>query len=122
METNEVVAITRNIRMSASKSLDLGRSIQGKGIAEALAILQFNERKGARQMLKTLKSAIANAENNANLDVDDLKVKLAVVEVGPTLKRGNFGGRGQFKPMVRRTCHFRVVLAVKAVKAKKSQP
>ena len=115
----EVIAINRYVRMSASKSMDLGRAITGKPVSQAIAILQFNERKGSRLFLKTLKSAIANAENNASLDVDDLIVKQAVVDVGPTMKRGHFGGRGQFKPMVHRTCHFRVVLAEKAAKKAK---
>ena len=115
----EVKALNRFVRMSNKKAIDLGRAIQGKGVAEAVTILQFNERKGARQLLKTLKSAIANAENNANLDVDELIVKQAVVDVGPTLKRGSFGGRGQFKPMLRRSSHFRVVLSEKPAKKAK---
>ena len=74
----EVSAITRNVRLSAQKGRPLAREVQGKSVAEALKITAFSPLKAAFHLEKTIKSAVANASNNAGLDVDGLTVKLAV--------------------------------------------
>jgi large subunit ribosomal protein L22 len=96
--------------MSCSKARDIARAIQGRPVAEALRITEFNERKAAFQIGKTLKSAIANAENNANLSVDDLIVRLAVIEPGPHMKRYWPRARGSASPILKKTSHVRIVL------------
>lgn len=106
----EVTAVTKFVRMSPSKARDLARAIQGCTVADALKITEFNERKAAREIGKTLKSAIANAENNASLSADALYVKLAAVEDGPRLKRFWPRARGSASPILRRTSHVRIVL------------
>jgi len=76
-----------------------------------LDVLQFTPRKSARIVLKTLRSAVANAENNANLAADTLVVKEAVVGTGPTFKRWKASARGMAAPRLRRTCHVKIVVA-----------
>ncbi len=107
----EVAAISKFVRISPTKVRDLCRTIQGQTAGDALKAIQFNERKGAFLLLKTLKSAIANAENNAKLSADDLHVKIAVVESGPTLKRFRPRARGMASHIRKRTAHIRIVLA-----------
>jgi large subunit ribosomal protein L22 len=106
----DVMALTKYVRMPPSKSRDLARAIQGRPVADALKVTEFSERKGAKYIGKTLKSAIANAENNAGLSADQLFVKQAAVEQGPTLKRWWPRARGSASPILRRTSHVRIVL------------
>ena len=110
----EVKAVTKYVRMSPLKGRDFARAIQGKPVAQALAMTQFSERKAAALIGKTLKSAMANAENNAGLDVDDLVVKEAVLEDGPIMRRYWCGARGMAKKIAKRTCHVRIVLSDEA--------
>ena len=106
----EVHAKTKYVRLSPSKARDLARAIQGRSVPEALKITQFSERKAAFQLAKTLKSAIANAENNAKLSAENLYVREAVVEVGPTMKRWWPRARGMVSPVLRRTSHIKITL------------
>jgi large subunit ribosomal protein L22 len=106
----DVVAITKYAKVSSKKVRDLARRMRGLPVAEALKVADFSERKGAFLLGKTLKSAIANAENNAKLAVDGLTVREAVVEEGPTLRRYWPRARGMVSPIRKRTCHIRVVL------------
>ncbi|MFA6563528.1 MAG: 50S ribosomal protein L22 [Verrucomicrobiia bacterium] len=104
-------AITKYARMSHQKVSEITRQIQGLSVARALDVLQFTPRKSARIVLKTLRSAVANAENNANLAADTLVVKEAVVGTGPTFKRWKASARGMAAPRLRRTCHVKIVVA-----------
>ena len=106
----DVQATAKFVRVKASKSRDLARRIQGLPVAEALRITDFSERKGARHLGKALKSAIANAENNAKLSVDELKVKRAVIDEGPKFRRYWPRARGGVRPIARRMSHITVVL------------
>ena len=99
----EVRAVTKYVRMSPSKVRDLARAIQGKSVPEALQITEHNSRKGAFHLGKTLKSAIANAENNAGLSAEDLFVGAAVVDEGPILHRGRPKARGMYGPIQKKT-------------------
>lgn len=109
----EVKAITRFARISASKARDLAAEIQGKTVEEAVNITQFSHRKAATLIGKTLKSAIANAENNAELAVESLWVREAVVEEGPALKRYWARARGMVSPVKKRTSHIKITLTDK---------
>lgn len=106
----EVTAITRYVRMSPSKARDFARELKGLSVNDALKLVTVGERKAAIQVGKTLKSAVANASNNADLSVDALTVKEAVIEEGPAFKRFRPVARGAAHPIKKRTCHIRVVL------------
>src|ERR1700688_4840904 len=97
-------------RISAFKAREVTREIQGHSASEALDLLAFSPKKAAVLVKKTLKSAIANAENNAELRVDTLLVKEAVVGEGPTFKRFRARARGGASPLRKRTSHIRIVL------------
>ena len=107
----EVTAKTKYVRISPSKARDLARAISGKPVAEALRLTALSPRKAAFLIGKTLKSAVANAENNHELSADDLVVKQATVDQGPTLRRYWPRSRGMASPILKRTSHITIVLA-----------
>lgn len=106
----EVKAISKNVRISASKGRDLARAIVGKTAAEALNITEYSPRKAAALLKNTLKSAIANAQNNNGLDVDALRVKKAVFDEGVSMRRFWPRARGSASPIEKQTSHITVVL------------
>jgi large subunit ribosomal protein L22 len=106
----EVQALTRYARMSPKKVREVARTIQGRKAADAVDFLTLVPRKSARLIAKTLKSAIANAENNNNLATDSLVVKSAIIENGPVLKRFKAGARGTAMPRRKKMSHIRIVL------------
>lgn len=110
MEGTQVKAILRMARISAFKARAVTRHIQGLAAEDAMDILRFSPQKAAKLVRKTLKSAIANAENNAGLSSDRLLVKEAVVGEGPTFKRSQPKARGSAGPIRKRTSHIRIVL------------
>ena len=116
----QVTSTYRFARVSAFKARDVTRAIQGRSASDALDLLAFSPKKAAALVQKTLKSAIANAENNAELKVDTLLVKEAVVGEGPTLKRFRARARGGASPILKRTSHIRIVLSDEL--APKAQP
>ena len=107
----EVQAITRNVRMSAQKVRDVVRQIQGMNALQAQAVLAVVSRKSARFVAKTLKSAIANAENNNGLKPETLRVKEAVAGAATTMKRFTPKARGSAGPILKRNCHIKIVLS-----------
>jgi len=107
----EVVAYTKYNRLSPKKAREVARELPGRPASEALELLKFIPRKAARLLYKTLHSAVANAENNHNLNSDDLIIKEAVVEEGPAFRRFKAAARGSAKPIRKRTSHFRIVLS-----------
>jgi large subunit ribosomal protein L22 len=106
----QVHAITKNIRMSAQKMREVVRQIQGMPALQAQAVLAVVPRKGARFVAKTLKSAIANAENNKNARIETLIIKEAVAQTATTLKRFTPKARGSAGPILKRNCHVKIVL------------
>jgi len=106
----EVRSIYRYAKISPFKVREVTRAIQGLPVAAALDLLAFTPKKAAGLINKTLKSAVANAENNANLKVDGLVVKEAVVGEGPTIKRMMARARGSGSRILKRTSHIRIVL------------
>jgi len=114
----EVQALTRNAHMSPKKVREVARQIQGRKVPAAVDLLTLIPRKSARLLLKTLKSAIANAENDpkVNLTADQLLVHRALVENGPVLRRYKAGPRGSAMPRRKKLSHVRIVLTEAAKK------
>jgi large subunit ribosomal protein L22 len=109
----EARAIQRTVRQSARKMRLVVDQIRGRGVAEADAILRFSKKLAARQIRKVLKSAVANAEQaaqrqNTPLDVDQLRVRYAVINEGPTLKRFTMAAMGRGTPIKKRTSHIEI--------------
>ncbi len=92
------------------KGRPLAREVQGLPVADALKVVEFSPRKAATFLTNTLKSAIANAKNNENLDTDTLKVKLSVFDEGARMRRFWPRARGSASPIKKRLCHCKVVL------------
>lgn len=106
----EVRSSYRYARISAFKAREVTREIQGLPALDAVDILKFTAKKAAPLILKTLKSAIANAENNNNLNSETLVVKEAVVGEGPTIKRSIPKARGSSGPILKRMSHIHILL------------
>src|SRR3982751_1152126 len=106
----EVRSIYKYARISPFKVREVTREIQGLPVSAALDILAFTPKKAAFLINKTLRSAIANAENNANLKVDGLVVKEATVGEGPTMKRMITRARGSGSTIRKRSSHIRIIL------------
>src|SRR5260221_3725623 len=107
----QVSSTYRYARISAFKAREVTRAIQARSAADALDLLTFSPKKAALLVRKPLKSAIANAENNASLKVDTLLIKEAVVGEGPTYKRFRARARGSASPLRKRTSHIRIILS-----------
>jgi large subunit ribosomal protein L22 len=107
----EVRSTYKYARISPFKVREVTREIQGLAVSAALDLLAFTPKKAAFLISKTLKSAIANAENNANLKPDGLVVKEATVGEGPTFKRIMARARGSASRILKRTSHIRIVLS-----------
>ena len=114
----QVHAITKNVRMSAQKMREVVRQIQGLPAEHALATLLVTPRKGARFVSKTLKSAMANAEDlkthhkeYSAMDTANLVVKEALAQTASTLRRFTPKARGSAGPILKRNCHIKIVLS-----------
>jgi large subunit ribosomal protein L22 len=107
---NEAKAIARNIRVSPQKLNLVAQLIRGKKVASALADLQFSRKRIARDVRKCLESAIANAENNHDLDVDDLVVAEAHVGKGLVMKRFSPRARGRAGRINKPFSHLTIVV------------
>ena len=106
----EVKSYSKYVRISPKKAREVARILPGKKATEAGSLLKYIPRKAARLLDKTLKSAMANAENNSNLSSDDLIIKQAVVEEVPALKRFRPCARGSSHPYKKRMSHLRIIL------------
>nr|WP_297451732.1 50S ribosomal protein L22 [Ferrovum sp.] len=106
-----VQATLRGVHLSAQKGRLVADQVRGLGVAKALDVLNFSPKKGARIIKKVLESAIANAEHNLGLDVDELKVSTIFVEKGPVLKRFTARAKGRGNRIVKPTCHIYVTVA-----------
>src|SRR3989449_9044406 len=106
-------AIQRTVRQSARKMRLVMDQIRGARVPEAYAVLRFSKKLAAKQIHKVLKSAVANAEQqarrqNAAFDPDRLRVAYAVVNEGPTLKRFTAAAMGRATPILKRTSHVEI--------------
>ena len=106
----QIKSIYKGARISAFKAREVTREIQGLPVSAALDLLAFTPRKAAAMIAKTLKSAVANAENNNNLRADKLVVQEATVGEGPTFKRFQPKARGSAGPIRKRTSHIRIIV------------
>ncbi|PYI77720.1 MAG: 50S ribosomal protein L22 [Verrucomicrobia bacterium] len=106
----EVQATYKYAKISPFKAREVTREIQGLPVSAALDVVAYSPKKAAALVNKTLKSAVANAENNANLKVDGLVVKEAIVGEGPTMKRMMARARGSGSRILKRSSHIRIVL------------
>ena len=105
----ETKAQAKYIRIAPRKVQVIIPAIKGRKVEEAISILQFMPRKGARILQKVLHSAVANAEQN-KVDIDLLVVKTGLVGGGPTLKRFMPRAMGRANPILKRTSHITVLL------------
>ena len=110
LSDSEAKAIARNIRVSPQKLNLVAQLIRGKKVATALADLQFSRKRIARDVKKCLESAIANAENNHDLDVDDLVVAEAHVGKAMVLKRFHPRGRGRSGAILKPFSHLTIIV------------
>ena len=107
----EVSAVLRGARLSAQKARLVADQIRGKRVEEALELLSFSNKKGAVIIKKVLNSAIANAEHNQGLDIDELKVSTIYVDEGMSLKRIQPRAKGRADRITKRSCHITVKVA-----------
>jgi large subunit ribosomal protein L22 len=110
----EAQAITRNIRVSPRKLNLVAGLIRNKPASQAVATLTFSKRRIAQQVKKTLESAIANAENNHQLDVDQLVVTHAEVGKSIVMRRFHARGRGRSARIEKFFSHLKIVVAERA--------
>ncbi len=110
MQKTQGRAVARYIRMSPRKVRLVVDQVRGKPVDEALAILRFVPRRAAQVVSKTLRSAVANAVNNFELNENLLVVAEAYVDEGPTLKRWRARARGMASPIMKRTSHVTMVV------------
>ena len=106
----EAKAIAKYERISPLKVNFICKEIRGKKVDEALAILQYTPKNGARILEKVLKSAVANAEHNFNLDRDLLYVSEAYANDAPVMKRWRPKAKGMAYPILKRSSHIGVVV------------
>jgi large subunit ribosomal protein L22 len=107
---NEARAVTRNLRISPQKLNLVAASIRGKPVETALADLTFSRKRIAADVKKTLESAVANAENNHDLDVDQLVVKEAFVGKGLVMKRWRPRARGRIGRIIKPFSRLTIVV------------
>lgn len=118
----EVTSTTKFVRLSPKKARDVAREIQGLPVSNALDILTFTPKKAAQLIAKTLKTAIADAENNFSLDTSTLIIKEAVIGAGPTLRRFMPRAKGSAGAILKRTSHISITLVGAAPEKKKRAP
>jgi large subunit ribosomal protein L22 len=106
----EVRAQAKWVRLSARKARLVLDHIRGRSVPEARTILAFMPRAAAREIDRVLRSAVANAESAHALDGDELVVKVAYADEGPTLKRWRARARGRVNRIRKRTCHITIVV------------
>lgn len=118
----EVTSTTKFVRLSPKKARDVAREIQGLPVSNALDILTFTPKKAARLIAKTLKTAIADAENNFSLDTSSLVIKQAVIGAGPTMRRFMPRAKGSAGAIIKRTSHISITLVGAAPEKKARAP
>ena len=116
MAATTIRAIQRSTRQSPYKMRLVIDEIRGLSVNDALAYLQFSKKHAAKQIEKTLRSAVANAEHaaregNTTIDVDDLYIKHAIVNEGQKLKRFTPAAMGRATPIQKRTSHIEIIVA-----------
>lgn len=115
----EIKAVAKHLPMAAQKVRLVVNAVRGKGASEALDMLRFMPQKAAEPVFKLIQSAVANAEENFGLEIDELVISRIYADEGPRHRKAPYGGRfaarGRFRPIVRRSSHITVVLAEREV-------
>ena len=106
----ETKAILRGVRLSAQKGRLIADQVRGKKVDQALNILAFSPKRGAKILRKVVESAIANAEHNDGADIDELRITTIHVEEGMTLKRFSARAKGRGNRILKPTCHIYVTV------------
>ena len=107
----DVQATGKYLPISPQKLRLVLNEVRGQNAVDAMALLQFMPQKGAELAMKVLKSAMANAENNFELDPADMYISAISADEGPRRPWRRYGARGRFKPIVRRTSHLTITLS-----------
>lgn len=107
----EVAAKLKFTRLSPQKCRLVCDQVRGLAVGQAVNVLKFSAQKSAGVLLKVLNSAIANAENNFGLDIDQLRVSQVYADAGPTLKRMHARAKGRGNRILKPTCHITVVVS-----------
>ena len=110
-QTPQTRATLKYLRTSAYKVREVLDLIRGLDVDDARHVLQFSERGPAREVLKVLNSAVANADHTLNIPADELKVLVAYADEGPTIKRWRPRARGRATRIRKRTCHITIIVA-----------
>jgi large subunit ribosomal protein L22 len=107
-------AVSRYVRVSSLKVLKVSSAVKGKPVGAALSILKFMPQKAAKTLEKALRSAVANADQKPDVDVDRLVVRNITADEGPVLKRWGTKARGRGTRILKPTCHITVVVSEKS--------
>jgi large subunit ribosomal protein L22 len=110
-QTPQTKATLKYLRTSAYKVREVLDMIRGLDVDDARHVLQFSERGPAREVLKVLNSAVANADHTLNIPADELRVAVAFADEGPTIKRWRPRARGRATRIRKRTCHITIIVA-----------
>ncbi|HUV50838.1 MAG TPA: 50S ribosomal protein L22 [Anaerolineae bacterium] len=111
MAVREVKAVLKYVRISSQKVRKLIEAVKGKPVKAGLDILQFMPQKAANIIGKIIRSAVANADQNPDIDVDSLVIRNIIADQGSTLKRFQARARGRGTRILKRTAHITVILA-----------
>ncbi len=111
----ETRAVAKHVRISPQKVRKIIGAVKGKPAETGLNILKFMPQKSAGLVEKVLKSAISNADQNEDMDVDTLVIRNIIVDQGPTLKRFRARARGRGSRILKRTSHITVIVAEDSV-------
>ena len=118
----EVRVVAKSVRMSPRKVRLVADAIRKLPLQQAMISLQLADKRAAMPLMKALKSAVANAVNNAKLDLNDLQIASIMVNEAPALKRFHPSTRGRVHPYKRRGSHITIVLQEKAKVSVQAQP
>ena len=110
----ETRAYLKGTRLSPQKAALVANQIRGKRVDQAMDFLIYDKQKGSSVIKKLLESAIANAENNSNSDIDKLSIKSIIVNQGMRLKRMKPRARGRADRIIKPTCHIEIILTEEA--------
>ena len=111
LEATEAFASSKFVGMSPQKVRLVADMVRGKKATEALTLLRFTPKFAAEPVSKVIASAVANATENKQLNVNDLVVSRIWVDGGPVRQWRRFAARGRFRPLQRKTCHINVVVS-----------
>lgn len=113
MESKTSKVKVKNLAQAPLKLRLIVDLVRGKDVEEALNILEFTNKKGAKYVIKAINSGIANAREQHGVDKGELKIKSISVDEAPTYKRGRFAARGRYSAIFKRRSHLNLELEVK---------